>query len=46
MRIALTALVIVATAAALCAARNCGTRDLPYPELRKALEDADVYFEA
>jgi len=33
------------TAAALCAARACGTRDLPYAELRKALEKAGVYFE-
>ena len=34
------------TAAALCAARNCGTRDLPYADLRKALEKGDVYFES
>lgn len=34
------------TAAALCAAKNCGTRDLPYADLRKALETADVYFES
>jgi glycine/D-amino acid oxidase-like deaminating enzyme len=34
------------TAAALCAAKGCGTRDLPYADLRKALEKADVYFEA
>ena len=34
------------TAAALCAARNCGTRDLPYAELRKALEKGGVYFES
>ena len=33
------------TAAALCAKRNCGTRELPYAELRKALEAGDVYFE-
>ncbi len=33
------------TAAALCAARNCGTRDLPYGVLRSALEKAGVYFE-
>jgi hypothetical protein len=33
------------TAAALCAARPCGTRDLPYGELRKALEEGGVYFE-
>jgi len=34
------------TAAALCAARTCGTRDLPYPALRDALVKAGVYFEA
>ena len=33
------------TAAALCAANGYGTRDLPYPELRSALEEAGVYFE-
>ena len=33
------------TAAALCAARNCGTRDLPYGVLRQALEKGGVYFE-
>jgi len=33
------------TAAALCAIRNIGTRDLKYSELRKALEDGKVYFE-
>lgn len=33
------------TAAALCAARHCGTRQLPYPVLRQALEDGGVYFE-
>ncbi len=33
------------TAAALCALRNCGTRDLPYPELRAALLKGGVYFE-
>lgn len=33
------------TAAALCAARNCGTRDLRYAQLRQALEKGDVYFE-
>jgi hypothetical protein len=33
------------TAAALCAGKNYGTRDLPYANLRKALESADVYFE-
>ncbi len=34
------------TAAALCAARNCGTRELPYPVLRDALLKADVYLKA
>jgi len=34
------------TAAALCAARNCGTRDLPYGTLRDALNQAGVYFES
>jgi len=34
------------TAAALCAARNCGTRDLPYPALHDALVKSGVYFEA
>jgi hypothetical protein len=33
------------TAAALCAQRDCTTRDLPYDVLRDALERADVYFE-
>ena len=33
------------TAAALCAEESCGTRDLPYAELRKALELGGVYFE-
>lgn len=33
------------TAAALCARKNCGTRELPYPDLRKALENDGVYFE-
>jgi len=33
------------TAAALCAARSCGTRGLPYAILRKALDEAGVYFE-
>ncbi|MHC4788394.1 MAG: FAD-dependent oxidoreductase [Planctomycetota bacterium] len=32
------------TAAALCAARDCGTRELPYGELRDALEAGGVYF--
>jgi hypothetical protein len=34
------------TAAALCAAAGCGTRDLTYPVLRKALEEGGVCFEA
>ena len=34
------------TAAALCAAKKCGTRDLPYADLRKALEKGGVYFES
>jgi hypothetical protein len=34
------------TAAALCAKRNSGTRELPYGELRKALEAGGVYFES
>ena len=34
------------TAAALCAARACGTRELPYAELRKALEKGGVYLES
>jgi len=34
------------TAAALCAANGCGTRDLKYADLRKALEAGGVYFEA
>jgi len=33
------------TAAALCAARNCGTRELPYRDLRESLERGGVYFE-
>jgi len=33
-------------AAALCAARKCGTRDLPYGVLRDALNQAGVYFES
>jgi hypothetical protein len=33
------------TAAALCATKNLGTRDLKYADLRKALEKAKVYFE-
>jgi len=34
------------TAAALCAARNCGTRDLPYGTLRDALNKTGVYFDS
>ena len=34
------------TAAALCAAAGCGTRDLTYSVLRKALEEGGVCFEA
>mgnify|MGYP005852041477 FL=1 len=34
------------TAAALCAARKCGTRDLPYPVLREALVRDGVYLES
>jgi hypothetical protein len=33
------------TAAALCAAKKCGTRDLKYPDLRQALVRGGVYFE-
>jgi len=33
------------TAAALCAAKNCGTRELSYSELRTALQQGGVYFE-
>ena len=33
------------TAAALCAQRECSTRDLPYGVLRHALEQGGVYFE-
>jgi hypothetical protein len=33
------------TAAALCAQKGCGTRDLPYRDLRQALEKGGVYFE-
>jgi len=33
------------TAAALCAARKCGTRDLPYRELRDALLKNNIYLE-
>jgi hypothetical protein len=34
------------TAAALCAAKNCGTRELRYANLREALEKGGVYFES
>jgi hypothetical protein len=34
------------TAAALCAAKKCGTRELAYGTLRDALEKGDVYFES
>lgn len=33
------------TAAALCAEKNCGTRQVSYADLRKTLENDDVYFE-
>ncbi len=33
------------TAAALCAERDCGTRELPYDHLRNALQADGVYFE-
>jgi hypothetical protein len=33
------------TAAALCAAQDCGTRELAYSDLRQALEADGVYFE-
>ena len=33
-------------AAALCAGRSCGTRELPYPALRDALNKSGVYFES
>jgi len=33
------------TAAALCALRNCGTRDLDYTVLRQALTEAGVHLE-
>ncbi|RPI02316.1 MAG: FAD-dependent oxidoreductase [Calditrichaeota bacterium] len=35
----------VGTAAALCAAESCGTRELSYTPLREALEKDGVYFE-
>lgn len=34
------------TAAALCAARNCGTRELRYADLRETLAKGGVYFES
>ncbi len=34
------------TAAALCAAKNCGTRGLRYANLREVLEKGGVYFES
>jgi hypothetical protein len=34
------------TAAALCATKNCGTRELAYRDLRAALERGGVYFES
>jgi hypothetical protein len=34
------------TAAALCAAQGCGTRELAYDDLREALEADGVYFES
>ncbi len=33
-------------AAALCAAKKCGTRELKYPDLRDALAKAGVYFDS
>ena len=36
----------VGTAAALCAAKSCGTRELPYRDLRDALVNAGVYLES
>jgi hypothetical protein len=33
------------TAAALCAKRECGMRELPYADLRATLIRGDVYFE-
>jgi hypothetical protein len=35
----------VGTAAALCAKRSCGTRQVPYGLLRETLEKDDVYLE-
>jgi len=34
------------TAAALCARKKCGTRELRYRDLRKALKNGGVYFES
>jgi hypothetical protein len=34
------------TAAALCANKKCGTRELQYTDLRKVLENDNVYFES
>jgi hypothetical protein len=34
------------TAAALCAAKNCGTRELRYANLKSALVKGGVYFES
>jgi hypothetical protein len=34
------------TAAALCAYKNCGSRELPYADLRKTLVKDNVYFES
>ena len=34
------------TAAALCARKNCGTRELRYADLRNTLEKDNVYFES
>ncbi len=34
------------TAAALCSAKNCGTRDLRYSDLYEALKKSGVYFES
>jgi hypothetical protein len=33
-------------AAALCSRKRCGTRELPYNDLRKTLENGGVYFES
>ena len=35
----------VGTAAALCAEKGCGTRELAYGDLHRALEKDGVYFE-